>query len=65
MTSSPRYLLTRMKADPAVAKRYRRSGWMAFDTKHQRHGQVWPTRKEAADDVTRLNRADAAGWIQP
>ncbi len=55
ITPANRYLLTRMKADPAVAKRYRRSGWMAFDTQHTQHGQVWPTRAEAVADVARLN----------
>ena len=55
---SPRYILTRMKADRAVAKRHQRSGWMAFDTTHREHGQVWPTRKDAAEDVTRLNRRE-------
>jgi hypothetical protein len=55
----PRYVLTRMKADRAVATRYQRSGWMAFDRTHQDHGQVWPSRAEAAKDVARLNSRKA------
>jgi ABC-type taurine transport system substrate-binding protein len=51
----PRYILARVKADPSVAKRYQRSGWLAFDTYHKQHGQVWLTRRAAADDVARLN----------
>lgn len=54
----PRYILTRVIRDRMVPKRYQRSGWMAFDRLHTRHGQVWPTKPEAQGDLARLNRAD-------
>jgi hypothetical protein len=53
-----RYIVTRMKKDRTVPLRYQRSGWMAFDTRHQRHGQVWPSKAEATADADRLNRYD-------
>lgn len=52
-----RYLVTRMKKDPAAPLRYRRAGWMAFDTLHKQHGQVWPTWRQAVHDAARLNAA--------
>lgn len=58
---SPRYILTKVKADKDVAKRYQRNGWMAFDTRYREHGQVWSTRVNAGNDVTRLNRREEAG----
>lgn len=57
LSRGPRYLVTRMVKDPRVAPRYQRSGYMAFDTRHTRHGQVWPTKAEAEADAERLNRA--------
>ena len=51
-----RYIVTRMKKDQNVPKRYRRAGWMAFDTKHVRHGPVWPTKAEAEKDAATLER---------
>ena len=53
-SGAPRYFVTRVKKDPAVPERYRRAGWMAFDTLHKAHGQVWPTRREATEDARRL-----------
>jgi len=58
MSTSTRYIVTRVKKDRAVPTRYQRAGWMAFDTKHQQHGQVWPTKADAVADATRLERAE-------
>jgi hypothetical protein len=52
-----RYLVTRMNEDKSVSPRYRRSGWMAFDTQHKQHGAVWPTHKEAKAEALRMERA--------
>jgi hypothetical protein len=49
-----RYNEEQMKSDPRVPRRYQRSGWMAFDTLHQQHGPVQPTKAEALKDVRRL-----------
>lgn len=51
----PRYIVTRMKKDPKVPARYQRAGWMAFDTRHQQHGQVQPTKALAQADANHLN----------
>lgn len=52
---TPRYIVTRVKKDPKVPKRYQQSGWMAFDTKHVQHGQVWPKKSQAQSDADYLN----------
>ena len=54
LRKAARYTITRMAGDPSAPPRYRRSGWMAFDTQHQQHGQVWPTKAEAACEAERL-----------
>ena len=56
MTPKVRWVVTRMKRERSVPKRYQRSGYMAFDTQHHQHGQVWPTRIEAKQDALRLGR---------
>jgi hypothetical protein len=54
-----RYTVARIVKDRSVPPRYRQSGWMVFDTKHQRHGQVWPTKAEAEQDAARMNQQHA------
>jgi len=56
LAAHSRYVVTRMKGDPKVPVRYRRSGWMAFDTLHKRHGIVWPTKAEAEAEANVLSR---------
>jgi len=57
MTASPRYVVTRMKKDPTVPPRYQHGGWIAFDTQHQQHGQVWRVKADAIADACRLTLA--------
>jgi hypothetical protein len=49
-----RYRVTRVKKDKSAPVRYQQSGWMPFDTKHERHGQVWRSKFEAEIEAQRM-----------
>lgn len=46
-----RYKVVKMKKDKSAPIRYQRAGWMPFDTMHERHGQIWPTKAEAKTEA--------------
>lgn len=61
-TRTRRYVPTRVIGDPRVAKRYRRSGWIVFDTEHPIASHLFVnTRAEAKAIADTRNRTEDEG----
>jgi hypothetical protein len=53
----PRYIPTRVIGDPKVAKRYRRSGWIVFDTAHPIASHLFVNTKAEAQSICNSRNA--------